>query len=133
MFFEEQARIIDFRLRYLPKKELVSVLAHDRKIFNCRCLLNAIFKVSRNCSERTLNIAVIKQFRNSTFEKNTIIVTEVVLISCSLTVDSKQKQKITKNIMASSYLLKISSTQNKGVPFFTCLAHGVQYYISMSY
>ena len=33
-------------------------------------------------------------FQNGTFKKNTIIVTEIVLISCSLTVGSKQKIKI---------------------------------------
>ena len=38
----------------------------------------------------------------------------------------------TQNIMASSYRLKVSSTQNKGVPFFSCLNHGVYYYTSMS-
>ena len=58
--------------------------------------------------------------------------TEVVLISCSLPIDSKQKiQMKTQNIMASLYSLKDSSTENKGVPFFSCLAHGVEYYISM--
>ena len=45
-----------------------------------RCLPNVAVKVPRNCSERTLNIAAIKQFQNGTFEKYTIIVREVVLI-----------------------------------------------------
>ena len=50
--------------------------------------------------------------------------TEVVPIQ--LTASFKQKVKMkTQNIMASSYPLKFSSTQNKGVPFFSCLAHGV--------
>ena len=35
-----------------------------------RCLSNAVVKVPRNCWERTLNIVVIKYFRNETFEKN---------------------------------------------------------------
>ena len=54
--------------------------------------------------------------------------------SCSLTVGSKQKIKIeTQNIMVSLYPLKVSSTQNKGVPFSSCFDHGVQYYyISMT-
>ena len=38
----------------------------------------------------------------------------------------------TQNIMASSYALKVSSTQNNKDPFFSAsLAHGVWYYISM--
>ena len=37
----------------------------------------------------------------------------------------------TQNIMASSFPLKDSSTQNKGSPFSSCLAQGVWYYISM--
>ena len=79
-----------------------------------------------NCCERTLNIAVIKKFQNGTFEKITIIVTEVVLISCSLAAGSKQKiQMKTQNIMAYSHPLKVSSTQNKGVPFFSYLAHEI--------
>ena len=62
-------------------------------------------------------------FQNSTLKKKTIIVTEIVLISCSLTVGSKQKIKIkTQNIMASSYRLKFSST----VPFLSCLDHEIQ-------
>ena len=54
--------------------------------------------------------------------------------SCSLTVGSKQKIKIeTQNIMVSLYPLKVSSTQNKGVPFSYCFDHPVQYYyISMT-
>ena len=31
--------------------------------------------------------------------------------------------------MASSYHAKVTSTQNKGVPLFSCLGHGVYYYI----
>ena len=51
---------------------------------------------------------------------------EVVLISCSVIVGSKQKiQMKTQNIMASSYPLKFGSAQNKKDPFFSCLAHGV--------
>ena len=40
-----------------------------------RCFSIAVVKVSRNCCESTLNIAV-----NGTFEKITIMVTDVVLI-----------------------------------------------------
>ena len=51
---------------------------------------------------------------------------EIVLISCFLTVDSKQKLHMkTQNAMTFSNPLKVSSTQNKGVPFFSCLDHGV--------
>ena len=47
-------------------------------------------------------------------------------MSCSLTIGSKQKIKMkTQIIMVSSYPLKVSSTQNKGVPFFSCLALAV--------
>ena len=58
---------------------------------------------------------------------------EVALIQLfSYTVVSKQKIKMkTQNIMTPSYHSKVTSTQNKGVPFFSCLAHGVQYYISV--
>ena len=35
----------------------------------------------------------------------------------------------TWNIMASSYHAKVRSTQNQGVPLFSFLGHGVQYYI----
>ena len=45
-----------------------------------RCLSNTVVKVSRNCCESVLNIAVFKQFQNGTFKKVTIIVTEVALI-----------------------------------------------------
>ena len=31
----------------------------------------------------------------------------------------------TQSIMVHSYPLKVSPTQNKEVPFFSCLAHGV--------
>ena len=42
------------------------------------------------------------------------------------TIVSKQKIKMkTWNIMAPSYDSKVTSTQSKGVPFFSCLAHGV--------
>ena len=52
---------------------------------------------------------------------------EVILIQLfPLTVVSKQKIKMqTRNTMEPSYHLKVSSAQNKGVPFFSCLAHGV--------
>ena len=37
----------------------------------------------------------------------------------------------TRNTTAPLYHSKVTSSQNKGVPFFSCLAHGVEYYISM--
>ena len=44
----------------------------------------------------------------------------------SLNVVSKQKIKMEiRNTMAPSYHSKVTSTQNKGVPFISCLAHGV--------
>ena len=47
-------------------------------------------------------------------------------------IDSKEKIKMkTQNIMASSYRLKVHSTQNKGDPFFSGLNHGVYYYTCM--
>ena len=66
-------------------------------------------------------------------KKITITATEVVLIQLfSYTVVSKQKIKMrTRNTMAPSYHSKVTSTQNKGVPFFSCLAHGVSYFISI--
>ena len=62
------------------------MLIHVRKNFNCN--------VFRNCRERALNIAVISNFQNDTFEKITIAVTEVILAQVSfLTVSSLQKNK----------------------------------------
>ena len=72
--------------------------------------------------------AVIKQFRNDTFDKKMIITaTEIVLIQLfSDTAVSKHKTKMkTQNNMAPSYHSQVTSTQNKGVPFFSCLTHGV--------
>ena len=93
------------------------------------CLSNATVRVRRNCWERTLKITVIKYFWNDTFKKKkiTIIATVVVLIHLfSLTVASKQKIKMkTWNTMALSYHSKVTSTQKKGVPYFSCLACGV--------
>ena len=56
-----------------------------------------------------------------------ITATEVVLIQLlSYTVVSEQKIKMkTQNTMAPSYHSKVTSTQNKGVAFFSCLARGV--------
>ena len=89
-----------------------------------RCLLNVVVKVLRNCCERTLKCDQVDS--GCTFEKNTTIVTKVVLIQLFSSSGSKQRIKIKiENIMASSYRLKVSSTQNKGVPFFFCLNHGV--------
>ena len=77
---------------------------------------NAVVEVRTNCRERTLSSS-----RMVLSKKNSIIVTEVVLISCSLTVGFKQKIKMkTRNIMVSSYPLKVSSTQNEVVQFFSC-------------
>ena len=46
----------------------------------------------------------------------------VVLFS----VGSKQKIKMkTQNIMASSYRLKVSTSENKGIPFLSCLTHEI--------
>ena len=118
--------------RYLLKKELASVLILVRKIFSSKLPLKsslpntAAVKELRNCCERISNIAVIKYFQNGTFETITITVTVVVLIQFSRTVGSERKTKMkTQIIMAPSYRLKVGSTQNKRVPFFSCLAHRV--------
>ena len=89
-----------------------------------KCLSNAVVKVSCNCWERIL---ILKEMWSSTFEKqNTMTAKEVVLIQLfSYSVVSKQKIKMkTWNTMAPSYHSKVTSTQNKGVPFFSCLGHG---------
>ena len=83
MAFEEQARVfvelIIFQAlasisisRYLLKKESVLMLCWSMplKSSTARCLSNTVIKTSRNCWERTLNIAVIKYFQNNTFKKN---------------------------------------------------------------
>ena len=62
----------------------------------------------------------------------TIRATGVVLIPLfPLNIVSEQKTKMnTQNTVAPSYHSKASSTQNKGVPFFSFVGHVVQYYIS---
>ena len=67
---------------------------------------------------------MIKYLRNGTFEKKvTITAADVFLFLIQLfsyTVVSKQKIKMkTRNTMASSYHPRVTSTQNKGVPFFS--------------
>ena len=60
-------------------------------------------------------------------KKKNITVTEVVymqLLSYDVFLNKKIKMK-TQNTMACLYHLKVTSTQNKGVPFFSCLGHGV--------
>ena len=37
--------------------------------------------------------------------------------------------EVVQNTMAPSYHSKVISTQNKGVPFLSCLADGVCYYV----
>ena len=70
-----------------------------------------------------------------TLSKNKITktATQVFLIQLfSYTVVSKQKMKMeTQDTTAPSYHSKVTSSQNTGVPFFSYLAHGVYYYISM--
>ena len=70
---------------------------------------------------------MIKYFQNDTFEKKTITATEVVyiqLLSYEVFLNKKIKMK-TQNTMACSYHSKVTFTQNKVVPFFSCLGHGV--------
>ena len=87
----------------------------------------SLSKVRPNCGEnfeRSCNQVLL----DDTFEKIfTITATEVILIHLlSVTIVSKQKIKIkTWNTMALSYHSKVTSTQSKGVPFFSCLAHGM--------
>ena len=70
---------------------------------------------------------MIKYFRNDTFEKKNITATEGIYIQF-LSYDAFLNKKIkmkTQNTMACSYHSKVTFTQNKGVPFFSCLGHGV--------
>ena len=78
--------------------------------------------MARNCRERILNT-----FGMALSKKNAITATEVVLIQFfSYNVVSKQRIKMkTKNTMAPSYHSKLTSNQNKKVPFFSCLGHRV--------
>ena len=88
------------------------------------CLSNAVSKMPLNYWERTLSIAMTKYFRNETSGKKMIIsATGVVFIQLfSYIVVSKQKIKmITQNTMTPIYHPKVTSTQNKGVPFFSIL------------
>ena len=76
-----------------------------------KSLSNAVVKVS----------GVIKYFRNDTFKNNYhIVAMEIVPIQLlSLTVVSEQKIEMkTRNTMALSYHSKVTSIQNKGLPFF---------------
>ena len=71
---------------------------------------------------------MIKYFQNHTFEKKTITATEVLyiqLLSYEVFLNKKIKMK-TQNTMACSYHSKVTSTQSKGVPFFSCLGHGLK-------
>ena len=90
-----------------------------------RCLSNAVVKVFRNSCERNLKCDQVDPgwyFRKKYYNSDERCSHPV----CSLTVGSKRKIKMkTQNIMTSSYRLNVSSTQNKGVPFFSCLNHGV--------
>ena len=89
-----------------------------------RCLPNAVVKVPSNCWERILNIAVFKCFRNDILKKKKkkiiITATEIIIIQLfPYSVVSKQKIKMkARNTMVLSYYSKVTSTQNKGGPFF---------------
>ena len=89
------------------------------------CLSNAVVKVSCNCSERTFNMAVIKYLRNDTFEKKLPKQRHKSFWSNCPLIKLFLNKKWKYNTMVPSYHSKVTSTQNKGVPFFSCLAHRV--------
>ena len=65
---------------------------------------------------------ISSNFQNSTFKIITITVTEIILIQVFLfSVGSKQQQNKNENTMPPSNHSKVSSTQNQGIPFFSCL------------
>ena len=73
-----------------------------------RCLLNAVVKVPRNCWERTSN------FWNDTFFSFS---SNYSLIPFFLNKNKNENREYYGTFMYS----KVISTQNKGVPFFSCL------------
>ena len=105
---------------------LIWMLIHVCKIFNCtvsfKCCCQGALKLFR----KSLSIAVMKYFQNYIFEENLPVMEVLPTLLFSLTNVSKQKIKMkTWNTIAPSNHLKITSTLNKILPFFFCLAHGV--------
>ena len=75
-----------------------------------------------------MNIVVTKYFQNDTSEKKkSITATEVVLTQLLFyNVVPKHKNKNENTLThKNSYHSKVTSTQNKGASFFSCLGHGV--------
>ena len=107
------------------------MMIYVRKIFNCKVFFKYRCQGPCHCWKRTLNIAAIMYFQNDAFGKKNTITATIQLFS--LTVVSKTKQKIqTRNTTAPSYHSNVTSIQNNGISFSSCLFHGMQYYISMS-
>ena len=96
-------------------KELARTLTHVGKILNCSVFQNVVVNVPRNSWEGTK--LSLKNFVNVTFKKTPLTVAEFTLI--------QEKKMITHNIMACSYHSKIRSSQNMGVPHFSCLGNRV--------
>ena len=71
---------------------------------------------------------MIKYFRNDTFEKKKNITETkgdyIQFLSYDVFLNKKIKMK-TQNTTACSYRSKVTSTQNKGASFFSCLGHGI--------
>ena len=96
-----------FFLWCLLKNELACWLMSINSL-TVRYLLNAVVKVPRNCWQGTLNIADTSNFWNSAFEIIIITVTEIVA-------SKQKKERKTRNAIAPSYNLKVSSAQNQGI------------------
>ena len=107
----------DFRLKIFLKKKLVHMVIHVRKIFNCNVLFQiplskGLVIVSKKLwtwlDQVVLEWYFRKKYHNSDGSRFHLVAL----------VGSKRKIKMeTQNIMVSSYPLKVSSTQNKGVSF----------------
>ena len=110
------------------------MMIYVRKIFNCKVLFKYRCQGAPSLLKKNFKHScnqVLSEWRF--WKKITITATEVVLIQLfSLTVVSKTKQKMkTRNTTAPSYHSKVTSIQNKGISFSSCLFHGMYCYISM--
>ena len=92
------------------------LLIHIDEIFNWR----VTFRCRCQCALSLLR----KNFQHSYNQAKEVLLFLIQLLS--YTVVSKQKIKMkAQKTMAPSYHSKVTPTQNKVVPFFSCLAHGL--------
>ena len=89
--------------------------------FKCRC--QSALQLLRNNFEHSCDQVVLEWYFRKKYHNSDGSGFHLVVL-LPLVLNKKIKME-TQNIRASSYPLKVSSTQNKGVPFSSCLAHGI--------